>query len=61
MNTKAIPKALTYKIDLMELAIAAKIFPKSGLLQKMSIMWMKNSGGWKNVPRNDTPTYNTRR
>jgi hypothetical protein len=28
------------------LAIAAKMFAKSGLLQKMSMMWMKNKGEW---------------
>jgi hypothetical protein len=61
MNTKTIPKNDTYIIDFIDIAIAAKMFPKSGLLQKISIMWMKNKGGWKNVPKNDTPTYNTKR
>ena len=37
-------------------AIAANISPSYGLLQKMSIMWMKKSGGWKKVPKKDTPT-----
>ncbi len=48
-------------IDFMEIAIAAKMLPRSGLLQKISIMWIKNKGGWKKVPKNDTPTYNTNR
>lgn len=55
------PKKDTYMIDFIDIAMAAKMLPKSGLLQNMSIMWMKNRGGWKNVPKNDTPTYNTKR
>lgn len=56
MKTNAIPRALTYNILLILVAIAAKMFPRSGLLQKMSMMCIKNNGGWKNVPRKETPT-----
>jgi hypothetical protein len=37
-------------------AMAANISPSSGLLQNISMIWMKNSGGWKKVPKKDTPT-----
>ena len=61
MNTKKMPSKETYIIERIELAIAAKMFPRSGLLQNMSIMWMKNSGGWKKVPKNDTQKYKAKR